>query len=137
MHPSKRRSRRDAAGFAMLEALVGGLIFAIGVLGVVGLQSSMTQTQTIGKFRGDATYLANELIGLMWVDSQPNRASYSSALCSGYTRCSDWAAKVGRQLPGSTTAVAVNGATGVVTISITWTTRSGVQTYTTSSAINT
>lgn len=128
------RARRNAGGFVMLEALVGSLIFAIGVLGIVALQASMMQAQTGGKFRGDATYLASELVGLLWADL-PNLTSYNTAQCSGYTRCSDWAAKVGRTLPGGTTTVAVNATTGVVTISISWTTRSGVQTYTTTSAV--
>ena len=129
-----RRGRRSAGGFVMLEALVGGLIFAIGVLGVVSLQASMTQAQTVGQFRGDATYLASELVGLLWAD-QPNLVRYDSAQCSGYPRCDDWAAKVGRTLPGGTTSVAVDAGTGVVTISISWSTRSGVQTYRTSSAV--
>ena len=130
----RRGSSRRSGGFVMLEALVGGLIFAVGVLGVVGLQASMTQAQTIGKFRGDATYLASELVGLLWTDL-PNRNSYNTAQCSSYARCSDWTAKVGRALPGGATTVVVNATTGVVTISISWTTSAGVQVYTTTSAV--
>lgn len=118
----------------MLEALVAGLIFAVGVLGIVGLQASMTQAQTSSQFRGEATHLAGELIGLLWADL-PGLTNYNTAQCAGYARCADWAAKVARTLPGSTTAVAVNAGTGVVTISISWTTRTGVQTYATSSAV--
>lgn len=118
----------------MLEALVAALIFAIGALGMVGLQASMTRVQTVDKFRGDATYLASELVGLLWADL-PNLNSYDTVSCGGYTRCSDWSGKVARALPGGTSSVAVNALTGVVTISISWTTRSGVQTYTTTSAV--
>ena len=140
MTPSKSRmshrrpDARSARGFVMLEALVGGLIFAVGVLGVVALQASMTQAQTVGKSRADAIYLADELVGLLWSDL-PNLNSYNSAQCSGYARCSDWSDKVGRALPGGTPAVAVNATTGVATISIAWSTRSGTQTYATTTAV--
>jgi type IV pilus assembly protein PilV len=131
--PHQSRCRRER-GFAMLEALVGGLVFAIGVLGVVALQASMTQAQTTGQFRGDATYLSSELVGLLWADV-PNLARYDSSLCAAYVRCDDWADKVARLLPGATTTVAVNAATGVVSITISWTTRSGVQRHTTTTAV--
>jgi type IV pilus assembly protein PilV len=134
--PLRPSSRRPPAGrgVALIEALVGGLVFAIGVLGVVALQASMTQAQTVGQHRADAIYLADELIGLLWSD-MPNRASYVSAACSGYTRCTDWAAKVARLLPGGTSAVAVDTTTGVVTVTVTWTTRTGSQSYATSTAV--
>lgn len=128
------RLRSPARGVVLIEALVAGLIFAVGVLGVVALQASMTQAQSVGKFRADAIYLADELVGQLWADL-PNRASYASGTCSGYPRCSDWSAKVGRMLPGGTSTVAVNAATGVVTISIAWATRTGTQTYATATAV--
>ncbi len=52
----------------LLEALVALLIFSIGVLGIVGLQASMTKAQTGSKFRADAAFLAQRLIGSMWSD---------------------------------------------------------------------
>jgi type IV pilus assembly protein PilV len=118
----------------LVEALVGATIFAVGVLGVVALQASMAQSQTVGKLRGDAIYLADELIGLMWVD-MTNRSSYVSASCSGYARCADWSGKVARTLPGGASAVTVNTTTGVVTVSISWSTRTGTQSYATSTAV--
>jgi type IV pilus assembly protein PilV len=130
---SPRRSARRR-GFVMLEALVGATVFAIGVLGVVALQASMTQAQSVGKLRGDAIYLADELVGLLWADL-PSRASYTTANCSGYARCADWSAKLARTLPGGTSTVAVNTTTGVVSVSISWTTRAGTQTYATSTAV--
>ena len=118
----------------MLEALVGGLIFSIGVLGLISLQAKMTQTQTISKFRGDAIYLSDELFGLLWSD-RAGMANYASANCALYARCADWTAKVARALPGGTTAVAVDPGAGAVTVSITWTTRSGNQSYSTSTSV--
>lgn len=109
-----------AKGFALIEVLVGILIFAVGVLGIVGLQVSMTRAQTSGKFRSDAAYLANELIGSMWGDI-PNIGKYASAQCASHGPCADWTAKVGTVLPGGAIDVTSNAASGEVHIKITWT----------------
>jgi type IV pilus assembly protein PilV len=105
-------------GFALLEVLVALLITAIGVLGVVGLQGAMTRAQTSTTFRGEAAYLAQQLIGGMWVDRN-NLATYATANCGA--RCADWQDRVASRLPGGTSTVTVNAATGVVTIEIRWT----------------
>ena len=132
--PAPNHARGFAGGYVLIEVLVAGMVFAIGVLGIVSLQAKMTQSQTVGKSRADATYLANELVGLIWSDV-PGRANYASAQCGSYARCSDWAAKVARTLPGGSAAVTVAAATGVVTIAISWATQTGVQTYITSTAV--
>jgi len=130
-----RRGASDNAGFVMLEVLVGGLIFAIGVIGIVSLQASVAQSQSRGKFRGDATYLADELAGLMWAD-RPNVAKYLTAQCAGYARCNDWAAKVASELPSGTSNVTANAAgANMYDVSITWTTGSGNQSYATQVAV--
>jgi type IV pilus assembly protein PilV len=124
---SRRRPKGQAQGFAMLEALVGLLIFSIGILGIVGVQASMTAAQTQSKFRADAASLAGELVGTMWSDMS-NLSNYDGTGCAGYARCSDWEAKVANTLPSGTPTIAlsapsmtgavVTGAT--ITITITW-----------------
>lgn len=114
------RSRRSRAeGFVLIEALVALMIFAFGILGVIGLQAAMTKAQTDSKFRADASYLAQQLIGTMWTDVT-NLSSYETSSCAGYARCADWAGQVSTKLPSSGYTVAVNAATGEVTINITW-----------------
>jgi type IV pilus assembly protein PilV len=113
----KRRNAVDQRGFLLLEVLIAMLIFSIGVLGIVGLQASMTRAQTGSKFRADASFLAQRLVGTMWSDAA-NINSYATANCSAYARCSQWATDVATLLPNG--AVAVDVATPVVTISITW-----------------
>lgn len=139
MNPNNRsRARRAphrAGGFVMLEVLVAGLIFSIGVLGLVGLQATMTKAQTVGQFRGEAMFLANELVGHLWADSPANRANYTTAGCAAHPRCNDWLTKVGRMLPGGTTVLDMNIVTGVATISISWTTSEGTQTFSTTTAV--
>ena len=129
-----RRARRPSAGFALIEALVGLLIFSIGILGLVGIQASMTRAQTASKFRADAASLAGELVGAMWAD-MPNLAQYDNAGCSAYPRCKDWADKVAAALPSGTPTVSV--ATGNVSITIAWTlpTESVASKYTTATSI--
>lgn len=130
---SRRAAARAPRGVVLLEALIAMLIFVIGVLGVVGLQTSMTKAQTSAKFRGDASYLASQLVGTMWGDV-PNLASYATASCAGYARCNDWKSKVAELLPGGT--VKVNVTAAVVTITIAWTVPGeGTHEYTTTTAI--
>ncbi|WP_372527570.1 pilus assembly protein PilV [Piscinibacter sp.] len=126
-------AHRKVGGFVLIEALVALLIFAFGVLGLVGLQVAMTKAQTSSKFRADAAFLASELIGTMWTDV-PHIDSYASTGCSAYARCNSWTTKVASVLPSGTSAVTV--VSGVVTISITWA-QSGEATnkYTTTLAI--
>ncbi len=105
-------------GFLLLEVLIAMLIFSIGVLGIVGLQASMTRAQTGSKFRADASFLAQRLVGTMWSDVT-NINSYATANCSAYTRCSQWAADVATLLPNGAVDVDLSAAP-VVTIVITW-----------------
>ncbi len=117
----QRTSRRSTRGAALLEALVAVLIFVIGVLGIVGLQVSMTRAQSASKFRADAAALANELIGVLWVD-QPNMAKYTIANCDTHARCLDWKNKVASALPGGTVEVLdANVGTGKVDVTVSWT----------------
>lgn len=122
MHPRSRphpAPRRHARGAMLIEVLVAILIFSIGVLALVGLQAQMTHAQSTAKSRADATYLANELIGVMWSDTT-NLSSYDA--CDGYARCSEWQNKVANSLPkGAGTIDVVNATTGEVTITVRWT----------------
>lgn len=110
---------RRQAGVALIEVLVALLIFMLGVLGLVGLQTSMTRAQTESKVRADAVALANELIGRMWTDID-NIGDYDADGCASQSRCSEWQGKVSRSLPAGTGAVDVDSVTGDVTISIGW-----------------
>ena len=125
---------RAARGFMLIEALVALLIFAFGVLGIVGLQASMTKAQTQSRFRADASFLAQQAIGAMWADTT-NLASYATASCAGYARCNEWATRVATALPNGAATVDLS-ASPVVVISITWTPpNEQLHTYTTTSAI--
>lgn len=117
--PPPARSRRHARGAMLIEVLVAILIFSIGVMALVGLQAQMTHAQSAAKSRADATYLANELIGVMWSDTT-NLGSYDA--CASYARCSEWQDKVANSLPkGAGSIDVVDATTGEVTITVRWT----------------
>jgi len=118
--PVRAAARERTRGVALIEAMVGILIFAFGVLGLVGLQASMTKAQTGARFRADASNLSDELLGVMWSDAASNLPSYVTASCDGYARCKEWKAKLQNQLPTASSTVTFTAATGQVDITITW-----------------
>lgn len=140
-----RRAPHPQRGFMLLEVLVAMLIFAVGVLGIVGLQASMTKAQTGSKFRADAAFLAQRLIGGMWSDRSGLNNYATGGACTSHTRCNEWLAEVASQLPGGTATILVNSlgtdTAGVViaaevTITIQWTPPNEEQRrYTTVSAV--
>ena len=110
MHGSGRRSLKtlEAAepqrGFMLLEALIGILIFSVGVLAVVGLQAMSIKNVAEAKYRTDAALLANELIGDIWITSKNlaiMQGLYNSPDGSYY---STWLANVQSQMPGVTSS---------------------------------
>ena len=64
--------RRHQAGGFLLEALVGILIFTLGVLGLMALQGRAIGYTSDAQYRGEAAYLANAYISKMWADSRAN-----------------------------------------------------------------
>ena len=69
--------RRHQSGVALLEALVGILIFSIGILALMGLQAQSIRNTVEAKYRNEAAYLASQVIGQMWVD-RTNLADYDT-----------------------------------------------------------
>jgi type IV pilus assembly protein PilV len=122
--PSIRRSPavagRGPRGFALIEALVAFLIVSFGILGVVGLQATMARAATGSKARADAAYLAQQVIGSAWAD-RANLVKYSTANCATHAPCADWKTKVAGTLPSGDAVVAVNAATGQLSVQVTWT----------------
>lgn len=124
----RRRQAPAQQGFMLMEVLISVLIFSLGILGLVGLQASMSQAQTNAKIRADAAYLANEIVGQMWSDV-PNLASYTTSAaggggnCAGYQACNDWMDKVARTLPNGLAILTAPDAARPqdITVVLTWT----------------
>jgi type IV pilus assembly protein PilV len=105
---------RSQRGVMLLEALVAILIFTIGIIAVMGMQVASINEVTQAKFRTDAAYLANQIIGRMWID-QPNLANYASVGFAGRTA---WNNTVAATLPQGVGVINVNGRQ--VTVTINW-----------------
>ncbi|MFZ4537509.1 type IV pilus modification PilV family protein [Propionivibrio sp.] len=57
-------------GSVLLESLIAILIFSMGILALVSMQAVAVNASSDAKYRSDATLLANELIGRMWVSDR-------------------------------------------------------------------
>lgn len=117
-------------GFALLESLIGILIFTIAVIGLIRMQSSAISTSNEATYRSEASYLADQIIGLMWLDraNLPNyQLNAGAADCaagsnlSGNAVVSGWLS--GFTLPGSsgiTQKISVDQVANLVTVVICW-----------------
>ena len=86
-------------GSTLLESLIAILVFSFGVLGMVGLQAASIKSISEAKYRTDAAFLANELIGQMWAER--------ATITTDFEAPEDWAERVANALPGGTGSVAV------------------------------
>ncbi|MDE2402938.1 MAG: pilus assembly protein PilV [Burkholderiales bacterium] len=127
---------RPQTGFMLIEVMISVLIFALGVLALVGLQAAMTRAQTDAKVRADASNLAGELVGMMWADAS-NLAGYNNSACASTPQCAGWKAKVILTLPDAKPDVSADVTTGVVKIKLMWTPPSGTpHQYLTATTVN-
>jgi type IV pilus assembly protein PilV len=104
-------ARKAQRGVALLEALVGILIFSIGILAMMGLQAHSIRNTVEAKYRNEAAYLANQIIGQMWVD-RANMADYDTG-GGANANMTAWRTRVASTLPGITV-----GATNSPTIAV-------------------
>ena len=124
---------RREAGATLIESLVAILIFSFGLLGLIGLQAASIKNTAEAKYRADAAYLANQIIGEMWADNPANLASYAhnpvgaasapTASASGNTKVTTWLGNINASLPGAASTkqqITVNAGTGLVTVTICW-----------------
>jgi type IV pilus assembly protein PilV len=115
------RSRSLQEGVMLLEALLGILIFSLGILAVVGMQAMAVKTVAESKYRMDAGFLANEIIGQMWVN-RTNIATYNYSGGTPPAVLVNWVAKVEAALPGATAdppEIDIDAA-NTVTVTIFW-----------------
>ncbi len=73
-------SPQKQSGVMLIEALIGILIFAIGVLAVVGMQSQALRGAQDARFRTEAAEFANDLLNqiLVRVDRSTDTATVTS-----------------------------------------------------------
>ncbi len=93
--------RKTQSGVMLLEALIGILIFSLGILALVGMQAMAVRLSTDARERAEASNLASQIIGQMWL----NRTNLTSFEYSGSGTVppvlTTWVAQVEAQLPGA------------------------------------
>lgn len=113
---------KNQSGVALLEALVGILIFSVGILALMGLQAQSIRNTVEAKYRNEAAYLANQVIGQMWVD-RANLADYDTGAGANGNMVS-WRDRVAATLPGVVAGGAnspnITVAGTQVTVTISW-----------------
>jgi len=91
--------RRRQSGVMLLEALIGILIFSLGILALVGMQAIAVRLSTDARDRAEASTLASQLVGDMWT----NRGTLASYAYDGSgtppAALQDWVAVVEASLP--------------------------------------
>ena len=63
-----QRAMRKQGGVALVEAMVAIVIFAFGVLAIVGLQTASVRQVSDAKYRIDAANVVSQSLGAMWAD---------------------------------------------------------------------
>lgn len=106
------RSVHKQSGVMLIEALIGLLIFSMGILALVGMQATAISQVTDAKYRSEAAFLADRMIGEIWVNKGTNVPTLSAA----------WATEVGNVLPNATGANAptVTVAGTQITVTVFW-----------------
>lgn len=101
-------SRNRASGFVLLDAMVAILIFSIGILGMVALQSSAIQLTSNANYRVTAAMMADQIIAQMWTD--PTNVA-NSGYATGGTQYNAWIKTIDCATAASTTSVCLPGVT--------------------------
>jgi len=114
------QNRNSQSGVALLEALLGILLFSIGILAVVGLQAVAVRTVAESQYRMEAGFLANDVVAQMWTN-RGNLALYEYSGGAPGAILAPWVNKVEGKLPGAVKnppSIAIDGP--VVTVTIFW-----------------
>ncbi len=140
--------KRSQGGIILIEALIAILIFSMGILAIIGLQAQSVRNSSEAKYRADASFLVNQIIGRLWAD-RSNIATYShlptgtvctpSGSASANTNVTQWLAGVDAVLPDAGSArqsIAVDTANNTVTVRLCWVSRSGQHNVSITTQIN-
>lgn len=107
---------RSQHGVALIEALVSILIFAFGVIGLMGLEASAINFSIDAEDRNRAAVLANEIASSMWL---ANSVTVTATQLNAWQTTAADVAHAG--LPnGTVTITTVTGTTRSTDIAITW-----------------
>lgn len=99
-----RPPRPTARGYILLEALIAILIFSIAMLGTMGMYAKSVRNNSEAEFRFEASYMANELVGMMRSDNK-TPATLMTNYATGGPKYVTWLASAtqANRLPGLAT----------------------------------
>ena len=118
------RAMKSQSGVMLIEALIGILIFSIGILALIGMQATAVRNTADARYRSEASFLATEVIGRMWLDIG-NIGSFDKD-SGAFAARDDWETKVSNTLPGvdiggaTRPTIEVDTVTGEVTVTVIW-----------------
>ena len=84
---------------------------------MLGLQAVSMANNVQSKYRTDASFLANQIVGQMWSDKS-HLAQYADTGSSAYAARTSWDEQIQSTLPGGTGSVTI--ANDMVTVTVTW-----------------
>ena len=120
-----QRSRTRQSGSMLLESLIAVLIFSMGILAIVGMQASAVKASSDAKYRSDASMVANQLIGEMWVNNRTQatlQANFQGGGGADGPLYTAWLTDVQAALPGAAAnpPIVTVSAASLVTITVFW-----------------
>ncbi|KNZ32569.1 MAG: hypothetical protein AD742_10800 [Methylibium sp. NZG] len=141
--------RKRQRGASMIELLVSILIFAFGMLGLVGLQSRTLAYGQMSLYRSQATALTDDIMDRMRADRANAKSGRwdtgltdNAASITGTTTIADkdrkeWKLEVEDLLPEGQGAIerSIVGGLPMFTITVVWKERGDTQTFTTMSSL--
>ena len=96
-----RKMKGSQGGVALLEAMIGILIFSLGVLALVAMQAVSTSNVSNARYRAEAAFLANEILSQAWLEGAASAATITTnyKYPGGGQAVTDWVTKVQGLLP--------------------------------------
>lgn len=119
-------TKSSQRGVMLIEALLGIVIFSIGILAVMGLQAVSIKNTIDAQYRTEASFLANQVIGSMWTEcglTCTNLSTFNTASGSN-PKMTSWRTTVASRLPGitvgGTNSPTITVAGNAVTVTVFW-----------------
>ena len=78
--PDQSTVRAAQAGSFIIEAIISLILFAVGLIGLLGLSAQGLNQVGQSKSRNDASFLVGELFSDMWVNSSVNLTTWNTKL---------------------------------------------------------
>lgn len=121
---SNKKNTRNSTGFSLLEVLITIFILAIGLLGLVALQTTSLKNNHSAQHRTSAIVLAYDIIDRMRLNKTANYTlNMGAAPAAGTLKDNDltaWINDLSTSLPAGDGSVVFNPATNIVTIVVQW-----------------